>query len=190
MSYYFLFLVLNPQSSCHVSNVLPLRYKDLQILMLDIGYQTKVYSNIRYNVGSVLFSPITDFPISGSVRYRWSRISDWVPTYEYYVHLYDAHFSLLRAKRFAVALFFVCCTLSCVDLLLKLSQKLLCVLLGYSTWVQERKTHEIYLLAGSLIFRIYLISLMEKWRWIDVDVTLGSRELSTFCHHLEKFLLR
>ncbi len=30
---------------------------------------------------SALFSPISDVPISGSVRYRWSRISDWVPTY-------------------------------------------------------------------------------------------------------------
>ncbi len=28
-----------------------------------------------------LFSPISDVPISGSVRYRWSRISEWVPTY-------------------------------------------------------------------------------------------------------------
>ncbi len=31
---------------------------------------------------SAHFSPISDVPISGSVRYRWSRISDWVPTYE------------------------------------------------------------------------------------------------------------
>ncbi len=30
---------------------------------------------------SALFSPISDVPISGLVRYRWSRISDWVPTY-------------------------------------------------------------------------------------------------------------
>jgi hypothetical protein len=30
---------------------------------------------------SAHFSPISDIPISGSVRYRWSRISDWVPTY-------------------------------------------------------------------------------------------------------------
>ncbi len=29
------------------------------------------------------FSPISDVPISGSVRYRWSRISDWVHTYAY-----------------------------------------------------------------------------------------------------------
>ncbi len=32
---------------------------------------------------SALFSPISDVPLSGSVRYRWSRISDWVPTYGY-----------------------------------------------------------------------------------------------------------
>ncbi len=31
-----------------------------------------------------LFSPISDVPISGSVRYRWSRISEWVPTYDSY----------------------------------------------------------------------------------------------------------
>ncbi len=31
------------------------------------------------------FSPILDVPISGSVRCRWSQISDWVPTY---VHIY------------------------------------------------------------------------------------------------------
>jgi hypothetical protein len=30
---------------------------------------------------SVLFSPISDVPVSGSVRYHWSWISDWVPTY-------------------------------------------------------------------------------------------------------------
>jgi hypothetical protein len=30
---------------------------------------------------STYFSRILDIPISGSVRYRWSRISDWVPTY-------------------------------------------------------------------------------------------------------------
>jgi hypothetical protein len=30
---------------------------------------------------SAHFSPISDIPISGSVRYRWSPISDWVPTY-------------------------------------------------------------------------------------------------------------
>ncbi len=30
---------------------------------------------------SALFSLISDVPISGSVWYRWSQISDWVPTY-------------------------------------------------------------------------------------------------------------
>ncbi len=35
---------------------------------------------------SAHFSPISDVPISGSVRYRWSRISDWVPTYDHIVY--------------------------------------------------------------------------------------------------------
>jgi hypothetical protein len=30
---------------------LPLRYDDLHMMMSDIGYRTKVYSDIRYNVG-------------------------------------------------------------------------------------------------------------------------------------------
>ncbi len=33
------------------SGGLPLRYKGLQKLVSDIGYRTKVYSDIRYNVG-------------------------------------------------------------------------------------------------------------------------------------------
>ncbi len=37
---------------------------------LDVGYRIKVYSNIRYNVDSALFSPISEVPISSSVRYR------------------------------------------------------------------------------------------------------------------------
>jgi hypothetical protein len=76
MSYYFVLLVSNPQFPCHVSSVLPLHCKDLQILMSDIGYQTKVYSDIRYNVGlcalqsDIRRSDIRLSPISGSVRYR------------------------------------------------------------------------------------------------------------------------
>jgi hypothetical protein len=31
--------------------MLPLHYEGLQILLSDIGYGTKVYSDIRYNVG-------------------------------------------------------------------------------------------------------------------------------------------
>ncbi len=54
----------------------------VRIEMSDIGYRIKVYSDIRYNVGLRSLSPISEVPISGSVRYRWSRISDWVPTYE------------------------------------------------------------------------------------------------------------
>ncbi len=46
------------------------------IRMSDIGYRTKSYSDIRYNVGFRSLSPISEVPISGSVRYRWSRISD------------------------------------------------------------------------------------------------------------------
>ncbi len=41
----------NPQSSCRVSGVLPLCYLALQIFESDIGYGTKAYSDIRYNVG-------------------------------------------------------------------------------------------------------------------------------------------
>ncbi len=33
------------------SSILPLRFEDLQIRMSDIGYRTKVYSDIRFNVG-------------------------------------------------------------------------------------------------------------------------------------------
>ncbi len=44
--------------------------------MLDIGYRIKLYSDIRYNVGLRSLCPISEVPISGSVRYRWSRISD------------------------------------------------------------------------------------------------------------------
>ncbi len=53
--------------------LLGLSYK---IGMLDIGYRIKLHSDIRYNVGLRSLSPISEVPISGSVRYRWSRISD------------------------------------------------------------------------------------------------------------------
>ncbi len=43
-------LVSNPQSSCQVSSILLLRYENLQIFMSDVGYRTKFYSDIRYNV--------------------------------------------------------------------------------------------------------------------------------------------
>ncbi len=42
--------------------------------MSDIGYGKKLYSDIRYNVGLRSLSPISEVPISGSVRYHWSRI--------------------------------------------------------------------------------------------------------------------
>jgi hypothetical protein len=38
--------------------------------MSDIGYRKKNYSDIRYNVGLCSLSPISEVPISGSVRYR------------------------------------------------------------------------------------------------------------------------
>jgi hypothetical protein len=38
--------------------------------MSDTGYRIKVYSDIRYNVGLRSLSPISEVPISGSVRYR------------------------------------------------------------------------------------------------------------------------
>ncbi len=44
--------------------------------MSDIGYRIKLYSEIRYNFGLHSLCPILEVPISGSVRYRWSRISD------------------------------------------------------------------------------------------------------------------
>ncbi len=45
----------------------------------DMGQKLILISDIMLD--SAHFSPISDVPISGSVRYRWSRISDWVPTY-------------------------------------------------------------------------------------------------------------
>jgi hypothetical protein len=39
---------------------------------------------------SAHFSPTSNVPISGSVRYRWSRISDWVPTYAYKHEIFKA----------------------------------------------------------------------------------------------------
>jgi hypothetical protein len=74
-------LVSNSIPSWRVSGNIPLRYKDFQIVMSDIGYRTKVSSDIDIMSDFELFSPISDVPISGSVRYRWSRISEWVPTY-------------------------------------------------------------------------------------------------------------
>jgi hypothetical protein len=38
----------------------------------------KLYSDIRYNVGLCSLNPISEIPISVSVRYRWSRIPDYV----------------------------------------------------------------------------------------------------------------
>ncbi len=43
--------------------------------MSDIPYRIKL-SDIRYNVWLRSLSPILEVPISGSVWYRWSRISD------------------------------------------------------------------------------------------------------------------
>jgi hypothetical protein len=42
----------------------------MYIWMSDIGYRIKLYSDIRYNVGLHSLSPISEVPISGSVRYR------------------------------------------------------------------------------------------------------------------------
>jgi hypothetical protein len=44
--------------------------------MSDIRYRIKLYSDIWYNVGLRSFSPISERFLSGSVRCRWSRISD------------------------------------------------------------------------------------------------------------------
>jgi hypothetical protein len=51
--------------------------------ILDIAQKFIPISNIMSD--SAHFSPISDVPISGLVRYRWSRISEWVPTYDYTV---------------------------------------------------------------------------------------------------------
>ncbi len=48
--YELLFCIIGLKPTVFMSCILPLRYKDLQILMSDIGYQTKVYYDIRYNV--------------------------------------------------------------------------------------------------------------------------------------------
>ncbi len=50
---------------------------------------------------SALFSPISEVPISGLVRYRWSRVSDWVPTYaSYSLFFYDFVLWSGRDRRF------------------------------------------------------------------------------------------
>jgi hypothetical protein len=67
------------------SGIIPLRYGDLQILMLDIGYQTKVYSDIRYNVGlyalradigrsDIRLSPISLITDIGLSAHLWSKV--------------------------------------------------------------------------------------------------------------------
>ncbi len=48
----------------------------------DVGQKFIPISDIMLD--SAHFSPISIVPISTSVRYRWSRISDWVPTYAIY----------------------------------------------------------------------------------------------------------
>ncbi len=48
--------------------------------MSDIGQKFIPISEIMSD--SKHFSPISDVPISGLVGYRWSRILDWVPTYD------------------------------------------------------------------------------------------------------------
>jgi hypothetical protein len=53
----------------------------IKIGMSDNGYRIKLYSDIRYNAGLCSISPISEVPISGSVQYCLSRISDLVPTY-------------------------------------------------------------------------------------------------------------
>jgi hypothetical protein len=47
-----------------------LLYLSMYIEISDIRYRIKVYSDIRYNVGLRSLSPISEVPISGSVRYR------------------------------------------------------------------------------------------------------------------------
>jgi hypothetical protein len=58
-----------------------LLWLSVKIGMSDIGYRIKLYYDIRYNVALHSLSLISEVPISGSVRYSWSRILDEVPTY-------------------------------------------------------------------------------------------------------------
>jgi hypothetical protein len=53
-----------------VSSILPLCYENLQILASDSGYEQKFIPISDIMSVSALFSPISDVPISGSVRYR------------------------------------------------------------------------------------------------------------------------
>jgi hypothetical protein len=66
----FLPLVSNSQHLWQESSVLLLCFKGLQTLVSDIGYQTKVYPISDIMSDFAHFSPISDIPISGSVRYR------------------------------------------------------------------------------------------------------------------------
>jgi hypothetical protein len=72
------FADLNPQFMDRLASAITLGYCDClcQTRMSDIWYRKKLYSDIRYNIGLRSLSPISEVPISGLVRYRWSRISD------------------------------------------------------------------------------------------------------------------
>ncbi len=75
-----IFLVgTEPMDPCNQTSVSPLCYEALHTKMSDIGQKFIPISNIMSD--SALFSPISDVPISGWVRYRWSLISDWVATF-------------------------------------------------------------------------------------------------------------
>jgi hypothetical protein len=83
MSYtvFFFSVVSNPQPSWLVINTWQYTTRHLKFgcRISDIRQNFILMSDIMLD--SALFSPISDVPISGSVRYRWSRILDWVPTY-------------------------------------------------------------------------------------------------------------
>jgi hypothetical protein len=51
MNNYYISPVSKPYPSFLEYGSVPLRYENLQILLSDVGYGKKVYSNIRHNVG-------------------------------------------------------------------------------------------------------------------------------------------
>ncbi len=90
----------------------------LSIWCLTTGLRGLFNLNVRYKISdknlfrcliyvmsdSALFSPISDVPISGSVRYIWSWIADWVPTYAFEDIITDISesLSLLLCMHFSV----------------------------------------------------------------------------------------
>ncbi len=81
--YFSLLLILNQRPLLSQASGLPLsHWADLWTSgcrISDIGWKFIPISDIMSD--SALFSPISEVPISSSLRYRWSRISEKVATY-------------------------------------------------------------------------------------------------------------